>query len=195
VHNLRRSIGRRVRQFFRATFARVRASEIVELEAVLTPAQRVLFGQMARSDQRHSLDVMHTLRQAGHHDRDLLQAALLHDAGKSVPAGGKPSTGRGPLQRLTVWHRTAVVLMQKATPGRLARLAADGRGWKRPLAIHVQHAQTSADLAAQAGCTPKVVALIREHHTQRPSGASAQNDASTSVDDQAALLRWADEQN
>jgi putative nucleotidyltransferase with HDIG domain len=167
----------------------VRVSEIAQLEAVLTPAQRALFGQMARSDQRHSLDVMHTLRQAGHQDRDLLQAALLHDAGKSVPARAKPSTGRGPLQRLTVWHRTAVVLMQNVTPGWLARLAADGRGWKRPFAIHVQHAQTSAQLAAQAGCTPKVVALIREHHAQRANGASAPNK------EQAALLQWADEQN
>jgi len=187
---------RRARQFFRATFARVRPSEIVEIEAVLTPAQMALFGQMARSDQRHSLDVMNSLRQAGHHDQDLMQAALLHDAGKSVlagrqsvPAGGKPADARGPLQRLTVWHRTAVVLMQKVTPGWLARLAADGRGWKRPFTIHVEHAQISAELATQVGCTPQAVALIREHHARRQNGASTPND------DQAALLRWADEQN
>jgi hypothetical protein len=215
VHSLTRGIWRRVRQFFRATFARVRPSEIAEVEAVLTPAQRALFEQMARSDRRHSLDVMNTLRQAGYHDHDLLQAALLHDAGKSVPVedrpapigdkplpvGGARPTGHGPLRRLTVWHRTAVVLMQKAAPGWLARLAADGQGWKRPFAIHVQHAQTSAELAAQVSCTPKAVALIREHHTRRRPGARAPGSAlardrtSTSNEDQTALLQWADEQN
>jgi hypothetical protein len=168
---------RRVLQFFRATFGRVRPGEIAALQAVLTPEQLALFRRMDRCDQRHSLDVMDTLRQAGHQDNDLLRAALLHDTGKSAAAGASP------LQRLTVWHRTAVVLMQSYTPGWLARLAADGRGWKRPFALHVHHAATSAALAAQAECTPKVVALIRGHHEPDPN------------DQRAALLLWADEQN
>ena len=170
-----RSLGR-VRQFFRATFAQVRPGEIAALSAILTPAQMALFKRMQRCDQRHSLDVMCTLRRAGYDDLDLLQAALLHDTSKAVDA-------RGPLQRLTVWHRTAVVLMHKLAPGWLARLAADGRGWKRPFEIHVQHAQLSAALAAQAGCTPEVVALIRGHHNPEPN------------DKRLALLQWADEQN
>jgi hypothetical protein len=165
-----------VRQFFRASFARVRPEEIAALQAILTPEQMALFERLDRSDQRHSLDVMETLRRAGHDDKALLQAALLHDGAKSAP-------GKGPLQRLTVWHRTAVVLMQKSAPGWLARLAADGRGWKRPFALHVQHAEGSAELAAQAGCTPEVVALIRAHHEPK------------SNDRRAALLQWADEQN
>jgi hypothetical protein len=171
-----RGSGRRVRQFFRATFARVHPGEIAALQTLLTPAQVALFERMDRSDQRHSLDVMDTLRQAGHDDKELLQAALLHDAAKSAP-------DRGPLQRLTVWHRTAVVLMLKGAPRWLARLAADGRGWKRPFAIHVRHAQSSAELAAQAGCTPAVVALIRAHHQPEPN------------DRRTVLLQWADEQN
>ena len=172
----------RVEQFLRATFARVRPAEIAALRTTLTPEQVALFQQMNRIDQRHSLDVMHTLRRAGHHDRDMLQAALLHDAGKSVVADLLPPA-RGPLQRLTVWHRTAVVLMQKNTPGWLARLAADGRGWRRPFAIHVYHATTSAELASRAGSTPEVVAAIRGHHEP------------DSNDQRAALLQWADEQN
>lgn len=181
---------RRIRQFFRAALARVRPDELTEIKTLLTPAQRALFQRMERSDQRHSLDVYYTLRRAGHNDRELLQAALLHDAGKTVLAGGKtvlagdkPIGARGPLQRLTVWHRTLVVLLPGIAPGLLAHLAADGRGWKRPFAVHVQHAQASADLAAQAGSTPKVVALIRRHHEPEPD------------DTRLALLRWADEQN
>jgi predicted HD phosphohydrolase len=183
-HNkaLRRAL-HRVDQFFRATFAQVRPAEIDELRSILTPEQMALFQRMNRIDQRHSLDVMNTLRRAGHHDGDLMQAALLHDAGKSVAEGGLRPAARGPLQRLTVWHRTAVVLMQKNRPGWLARLAADGRGWKRPFADHVHHAAISAELASQAGSTTEVVAAIRSHHE------------SDSGDQRAALLQWADEQN
>ena len=79
-------------QFFSAAFARVRPSERVLVERHLSPAQMALFWHMARCDQRHALDVLQTLRQAGHHDETLLQAALLHDVGKA--AG-----------RLTIWHR------------------------------------------------------------------------------------------
>jgi hypothetical protein len=174
---------RRVRQFLRATFARVRPGEIAALKEILSPAQMALFQRMARSDQRHSLDLLYTLRRAGQSGRDLAQAALLHDCGKSVLAGGASTDARGPLQRITVWHRTLVVLLQGAAPGWLARLASDGRGWRRPFATHVQHAQASAELAAQAGCTPEVVTLIRGHHEPEPD------------DRRSALLKWADEQN
>jgi putative nucleotidyltransferase with HDIG domain len=177
--SLRRSLRRAQRrsaQFFRATFGRVHPDEVVALQAILTPAQMAAFRRMDRSDQRHSLDVFNTLRQAGHQDPELLRAALLHDAGKVADA-------HGPLQRMTVWHRTAVVLLHRLAPSWLARLAADGRGWKKPFAIHVQHAQASAALAAETGCTPEVVDLIRRHHEPEPD------------DRRLALLQWADEQN
>ena len=161
---------RRVRQFFRATFAQVHPDEIVAIQAILTPEQMALFQRMDRSDQRHSLDVYHTLRRAGHHDLDLQQAALLHDASKAA-------------SRLTVWHRTAIVLSHSMAPSWLARLAAKGCGWKQPFATHVQHAQASAVLAAQAGCTTQAVDLIRRHHEPEPDHQ------------RLALFQWADEQN
>jgi hypothetical protein len=49
--------------------------------------------------------------------------------------------------------------------------------------MHAWHAQTSAQWAAETGCSPTVVALIREHHTANP-----QNDL-------LAALQWADDQN
>jgi hypothetical protein len=172
----------RIQQFFRAAFARVRPGEWAEIESILTPAQMGLYRQMARCDQRHCLDVMDALRASGCHDRSLMQAALLHDAAKSVAANGRPIGAGRPLHRLTVWHRSLAVLMQKSAPGWLARLADDGRGWKRPFALHLRHAQASASLAAQVGCTPEMVDLIQKHHDPQPR------------DKQLALFQWADEQ-
>jgi hypothetical protein len=157
-------------QFFRALFARVRQAEYSLLQVHLLPAQVALFRRMARSDQRHCLDVFYTLCDAGYYQAALLQAALIHDVGKS---GG----------RLTLWHRVAVVLMQRFAPGWLARLADDGRGWKAPFAAHVRHAQVGAQWAAEAGCPSQVVDCIRRHHDPNPEN------------EQWAALQWADLQN
>ena len=150
--------------------ARVCPHERALVAGHLSPAQAALFWRMARWDQRHSLDVFHTLRGAGHEDEALLQAALLHDAGK---AGGK----------LTLWHRAAVVLMNRFAPQVLERLAADGHGWRAPFAAHGRHPATGARWAMEAGSSADVGELIYRHHSADPD------------DKRLAALQWADRQN
>ena len=58
---------------------------------------------MPRNDQRHSLNVLRSLRAAGHDEPALMQAALLHDVAKST--GG-----------VTLFHRVAVVLLKIVRP-------------------------------------------------------------------------------
>lgn len=178
---------RRVAQFFRALTARVRADECDLVRERLAPAQAALFLRMPRSDQRHCLNVYHTLVRAGYRQEDLLRAALLHDVGKAATCIG-PETGGGPgAWRMTVFHRVAIVLLQAMAPRWLDILAADGRSWKAPFAVHARHAQAGAKWAAGAGCSPAVVALIRGHHGDHAGRAEQ-------IEDLTAL-RWADEQN
>lgn len=153
-------------QFFRAAFGRVRTAEVEGAARYLEPAQMALFRRMPRCDQRHGLDVFATLWAAGERDEALLAAALLHDVGK---AGGG----------LTLWHRVAVVLLGH----RVDRWAGDGRGWRAPLAVHVQHAEMGARRAAAVGCAPDMVDLIRRHHDPAPD------------DRRTAALQWADKRN
>lgn len=160
----------RVWQFFSAAFARVRPGERVLVERHLSSAQMALFWRMARCDQRHALDVLRTLCQAGHHDETLLQAALLHDVGKAAA-------------KLTIWHRVAVVLLQRFAPGWLARLAAHGRGWRAPFAAHARHPQVGAQWVIQAGSSVEVGELVRRHHEPAPENG------------RLAILQWADKQN
>jgi putative nucleotidyltransferase with HDIG domain len=162
--------------------ARVRADEMVRIHERLPAAQAALFMRMPRSDQRHCLDVYHTLVQAGYQEEDLLRAALLHDVGKAA--------GRTAGRRMTIFHRVAVVLLQgfpPIGPRWLARWVADGRGWKAPFAIHVRHAQVGAEWAAEAGCSPTFVALIRDHHSDGHRRLKPMDDL--------AVLQWADEQH
>jgi hypothetical protein len=150
--------------------ARVSGTEFALVEQVLSVQQVALFNRMHRIDQRHCLDVFHTLYRAGYRDAELLRAALLHDVGKT--AG-----------RMTIFHRVAVVLMGKAAPDLLARLAHSGRKWTRGFAVHALHPQVGAQLVGGTD-TPQVALLVKGHHDPDPQR-----------DTQMAALHWADGQN
>jgi hypothetical protein len=145
----------RVKQFFGALAARIDKDDERVLDRLLTPPQRSLFRRMAPNDQRHSIEVLHSLHQAGSQDPDLLVAALLHDAGKA--AG-----------RIWLWQRTLIVLLERWAPNVLDWLArgacyTSAPWWRRGFVINRIHPELGACWAAEAGCSPTAVALIRRH--------------------------------
>jgi hypothetical protein len=135
----------KVRQFRSHVRARVRADERRGLDDWLTPTQLALFDSMHVADRRHGLDVVAALRREALIDPELLVAGLLHDAGK----GG---TGLGP--------RVAYSLGQ-AYGAWVWRIAGLVPGWRAALARLRDHAETSAQLAKEAGCSTRTVELIR----------------------------------
>jgi hypothetical protein len=146
----------RVQQFARAAGAWVRPARGDEdrVGHYLGPPAARLFRAMPRYDRRHALAVLDTLERAGYHDPNLLAAALLHDAGKTLHPDG----------RLHLWHRVAAVLMRVLWPGLLERLGRERRrGLRRPFFVQQHHAELGAELALQAGCSSRTVALIRLH--------------------------------
>jgi hypothetical protein len=146
----------RVRQFVRAVDSWIRSDDADTTVAAryLPPEAVKLFQAMSRYDRQHALKVVQALERQGHTDRDLMAAALLHDAGKTVTQGG----------RVWLWHRVAVVLMHVFWPNLLERLAKGGRqGWRRPFFVQLTHAAISAEAAEHAGCSEVTVDLIRRH--------------------------------
>jgi len=106
-----------------------------------------LFDGMPVADRRHGLDVAHRLLAQGIDDRDVLAAALLHDAAKG--------------RRLRLWHRVGGVLLARFAPRRLERLASpdpDSRGYAWWVFLH--HARLSADAALRAGVSDRAAAFI-----------------------------------
>jgi hypothetical protein len=125
---------------------RVTPTELVTLRSMLTAPQLELFGRMHPADQRHGLDVMAALREAGHRDPELLLAGLLHDAAK----------GRS----VRLWHRIAWSLAERygdwvLRVGRV--LPGAERGFDRLR----HHAERSAEMALAAGCSQRTADLIR----------------------------------
>ena len=168
----------RVRQFVGAMVARLRPQgvDLALVEHYLPPEARDLFRAMPRYDQRHATEVLRTLQANGYDDRDLMAAALLHDAAKSA----------GPRARVRLWHRVAFVLMQAVWPGLLERVARDQPGsWRQPFYVARHHPELSARLALEAGCSPRTAELIRDHEG-RPDECN---------DPLVAALRAADEVN
>jgi len=135
----------RTRQFRAHLRARVAPAERAALEAWTTRGQRTLFDSMHISDRRHGLDVVASLRAEGATDPDVLIAGLLHDAGKG-------DTGVWPRVAYTLGERYGVWVWD---------VCAFLPGWRAALARLRTHAETSAVLAAAAGCSSRTVALIR----------------------------------
>jgi hypothetical protein len=156
----------RTRQFRAHLRAGVTPEERAELVGWTSPPQLALFDSMCVADRRHGLDVVASLRAERMSEPDLLLAGLLHDAGKG-------ETG--------VWPRVAYALWQRygAWVWRIARVVP---GFGEALERLRTHAETSATLAAGAGCSARTVELIRNQ------------DAPTDPDF-GELLRLADEAN
>lgn len=153
----------RARQFFGALIGRVSDEEMAEARRVLGPALYPMFSSMPGQYRRHALTVYHRVREQGSEASAVLQAALLHDAGKHDPTSGR---------HVTLGHRVAIVLLKSIRPGRgiLSRLAdhSDPEGLRGfllyPFSISKHHAEQAARRAASLGAEPEVVDLIARHH-------------------------------
>jgi predicted HD phosphohydrolase len=163
---------RRIRQLFAALTAQITAADLALIATVLNPAEQRLFSRMPLFDQRHSLDVYHTLQRAGHTDSVLLKAALLHDCGKVDDHG----------QAIPLLYYGIFVVLKALAPAIYWRAVRNGTGLFKPFATHAHHDQRSAMLAEQAGSPAQTIAILRDYGGKPTLPATR-------------LLAWADEEN
>jgi HD domain len=141
----------RSRQFWQALSASPAPEELALARTVLSPSLLSIFNQMQPSEQAHSLRIARRLIDQGETHPDLLAATLLHDSGKIH-------------HPLNLWERVLIVLGKAVLPTQAKQWGRSGpKGWKRAFAVAEQHSEWGAQMAAQAGASPLVVALIRRH--------------------------------
>ena len=143
-------VPRRVRRFFAVLGAKpLGSTEAALLRDWLAEPQLALFRRMELADQRHCLKVFEILRRDGWEDRDLLQAALLHDCGKAEA-------------NLSVWHRVLIDVLRWRSPRLLCWLSRRApRPLAEPLRVGLAHDEIGAAAARRAGCSERAVALVR----------------------------------
>lgn len=151
----------RILQFSNALFARPASRDIEWALSILSPEQMALFSRLHHSEQAHSITVLKKLTQNNdpslkEENRDLFVAALLHDVGKT-------------LYPLRAWERVLIVLAKRLFPNQVKRWGVGKPvGWHRAFVVAEQHAEWGAQLAAQAGASPLIVGLIRQHQNFSP---------------------------
>lgn len=172
----------RLRQFFRGLRAEVTDVEMRHASSRLPHAAFGIFLLLPVDAQRHSLNVLRALEEAGPVGDDLAAAALLHDVGKLAAAqAGHP---------ISLWVRGPLVLLDAFAPGLAARLSSPdpSREWRFTLHVHAHHAAIGAEWAAEAGCSPQTCWLIA-HHQDHAAHADARQAQ------ELARLQWADSIN
>jgi len=147
-------VGYRTRQFWNALCARPKPVQLELAHQYLTPAQFDLFQQLQSSEMSHALTMCARLLAQGDDDPDLFVAALLHDIGKA----------RHPLR---IWERVLIVLGQKVFPQRSTGWGVgEPQGWRRAFVIAAQHPAWGAEMVAEVGASPLVLAMIRYHQDE-----------------------------
>lgn len=185
----------RVGQFIRGFFASQLSDDEAKIVVGVLPADATaLFDEMPVDAQRHSVNVLHMLRNAGYDDADLDAAALLHDVGK-VEA---QRTGVS----INLWMRGPLVMAEAVSPETLRRQAdpVGGTGWRYALYVHFEHPRIGAEWAREAGCSDLTCWLIAHHQdVVDPDGATddvTDGEADDATDDGRyqllTALQWAD---
>jgi putative nucleotidyltransferase with HDIG domain len=170
-------IGYRAWQFWRTIWGRPKAADLSLARRQLSAQLYALFEQMPPAEQAHALRVFTAVKAAGFEDQALLEAALLHDVGKSRC-------------RLFPWERAWVVLGNVFFPQKMAEWGqGEPLGWRKAFVVAVQHAEWGAQMLEDAGAGELTVRLVREHQTASPAGFSVEEAALL------AALKQADNEN
>ena len=142
-------IRQRTRQFFGHDVAPGPADEKLAGHYLEAPLLELFLGQESR-DVVHAANTARWLLDRGHDDRELIRAALLHDIGKGE-------------QR----RRDRVAHVIAAATG-IGGVVADPQStieMRRAVARSRLHAATGAEILQDYGVAPRLVELVKNHHS------------------------------
>jgi len=133
-----------------------RADDLVWVESVLAPGERVLFDRLPRRDQRHLAGTGRRLQRAlagTEHADDprWLAAALLHDVGKHDA-------------RLGVYGRIVATVCGHFGGRDMPYAWSSKRGFTRRVGLYLRHGELGADMIRLAGGHDEAARWSAAHH-------------------------------
>ncbi len=154
----------RIEQFWNALIAKPNNSDLALVSRILPAELMVLFYQMTRDEQAHSIRVCRRLIAEGESESDLLAAALLHDIGKiNYP--------------LKLWERVWVVLWSMIKNNRNRtnwqvpwKEINQHPWWKRALIVAENHAEWGSQILQDYHANPRIIWLVRYHQEGKENG-------------------------
>lgn len=139
----------RVKQFFKAIFAKITDEDKLYIKKYLSPAGEKLFFDMAVFDQAHALSVARTIATFDYNgDKDfLIRLALLHDVGR---------------KNVSILDKVFCVLIN-AFSKKFAKFLSN---YIHSLSVYYNHAQIGAELLQEAGFEEESK-IICYHHEKK----------------------------
>lgn len=160
----------RSKRFFKALVAKIEKDDFEIIKKLLDEKQQKLFFSMSIIDQRHCLDVTKTLLKSDKNPSiETLKLALLHDIGKQL----KP---------FYLLERVAVVVLPRKNL-KIPIKPLESNLLKKAWQLKYWHPEYGAELAEKNGLDPKMIELIRYHHSSNTKYKEIE------------LFQWADNLN
>lgn len=137
----------RVRQFYKALFAKMAPSDQAFYKQYLTEKEIMLFEQLRVYDQKHSVLVARHLARLNPQDAYMIKAGLLHDIGKQV-------------YPLNPVEKGIMVILHKLSKGKI-----QGLKQLKMVKGYYEHPLLGYELLRKAGGYDKhLLMLVRDHH-------------------------------
>lgn len=177
------SLHYRIKQFWRGITAQPLATkQALLIRETLSEEQWQLFQRFAPRDQQHSFQVWATLQNAGHRDPLLLQAALLHDIGKTQLRLG--TVGR-------IWIVVGTFLWPNWVVRWGQQPLTEAAWWAVPFVVRQQHALWGADLLREIDAADALCDIVARHQDPLRESSAADGPAEMIL----RQLQWADDLN
>ncbi|WP_026883485.1 HDIG domain-containing metalloprotein [Clostridium akagii] len=143
----------RVKQFFWSLYSNINEEDIKYLEIILNKEELKLFNKLAKSEQKHSINVSKDVKllclKKGINSGILVKVSLLHDIGKTE-------------KRVNIINKSIIVILDSITKGKLKKFYNI-----KDIDVYYNHGKMGVEILKKFGYSSRFLYLIENHHNEK----------------------------